>query len=143
MSRSHTSKKFVEYVQRWSVSCELCCCLHLQSASKSELRKCCLHGKIDEYPRNIYEPLAPLPPYLKEVIVHDKRFSRLSSTYNNILSFAATGIQNDSGGGFVNNTQGESCVTINGRVYHFLPQASNVDPKGGISYFIFDLPDEV
>ena len=28
-------------------------------------------------------------------------------------------------------------------MYHFLPPASNVDPKGGLSYFIFDLPDEV
>jgi len=32
---------------------------------------------------------------------------------------------------------------MNGRAYHFFPTASNVDPSGGLSYFIFDLPEAV
>jgi hypothetical protein len=102
-----------------------------------------MYGAIDEFPNHVYERLAPLPPYLYYVIVNDERFSRVSSTYNNILSFAATGVSNDSSGGFVNSAQGDSCVTINGRTYHFFPTASNVNPSGGLSYFIFDLPEAV
>jgi hypothetical protein len=77
------------------------------------------------------------------MIVNSRNFSRSSSTYNNILAFAATAVENDAGGGFVHSTQGDNCVTMNGRTFHFLPAASNVNPTGGLAYCIFDLPDGV
>ena len=146
LRKARRRTRFVEYKQEWSIVCQYCGCLHLSSASDAELRRCCLCGAIDEFPTYVYERLSPLPPYLFYVIVNDNTFSRNSSTYNNILSFAATGVANDSNGGFVNSSQGDNCVTINGRSYHFFPTASNIDPSGGLSYFILfilDLPEAV
>ena len=47
-------------------------------------------------------------------------FSRLSSTYNNLLAMGAVGVQNDHGGRYENRV-GDHCVTICGRTYSFMP----------------------
>jgi hypothetical protein len=67
-----------------------------------------------------------------------KTFSPLSSTFNSIFSLAATGVENDHGGGFERRV-GDHAVTLSGRTVHFVPRAtSRTDPSGGISYFVFD-----
>ena len=74
-----------------------------------------------------------------DIMVNDlKTFSPLSSTFNSIVSLAATGEENDHGGGFERRV-GDHAVTLSGRTVHFVPRAtSRTDPSGGISYFVFD-----
>ena len=61
------------------------------------------------------------------------------NTINNILAFAATGVENDIGGGFMHDMLGPHAIKLNGRTYHILREASNsTDPSCGLSYFVFD-----
>lgn len=53
---------------------------------------------------------------------------------------AATGVENEKGGGFERDMFGPHAVKMNGRTYHTLLSASSssTDPSCGLSYFIFD-----
>ena len=53
---------------------------------------------------------------------------------------AATGVENEKGGGFERVMFGPHAVKMNGRTYHTLLSASSssTDPSCGLSYFIFD-----
>jgi hypothetical protein len=98
--------------QYWTKQCEYCKYVHLESTSKSARRKCCLDGAalLDDYPRLMF-----LTPSVKEAMVHNiKHFSRASSSYNNILSLGATGIENGKGGGW-EKIQGDHSCKLNGR----------------------------
>ncbi len=58
--------------------------------------------------------------------------------YNNIFSIAGVGVDNGRGGGF-ETIIGASNVKVNGRMYSFLPKATNSGKMtGGLSYFTFD-----
>jgi hypothetical protein len=90
-----------------------------------------------------YPQLEPLDDVILEAIKSNHfNFSRNSSTYNNILSFGATGVENDKGGGWM-KVKGNHSAKINGRTYHTMHKAESADPSGGISYFTFDLPTDV
>jgi hypothetical protein len=73
-------------------------------------------------------------------------YCRSSSSYNNILSFAATGVDNSTlKGGFERNYKGDFSVTLHGRTYHYFPKSNSqstgvFQPSGGMSYFTFDTP---
>jgi len=136
--KSHESKQFKEYRQEWSVKCAYCGCLHLKSATASELRRCCLNGRIDEYPSNIYEKLNPMLPCIDKLIRCDPVFAKGATTINNLLAFAGTAVENDSDGGFVSHSGADAAVTMNGRTYHFFPTYSSAKPSGGLDFFLFD-----
>ena len=65
----------------------------------SELKRCCNGGKflLDLIP---YPKLKPLPDELLDMYFNDKSFGEVSNVYNNLLSFAATGVNNEHGGKF-------------------------------------------
>jgi hypothetical protein len=105
------------------------------------LKKCCLDGYVQQCPQ--YPQLEPLDDVILDAIKSNhNNFSRNSSTYNNILSFGATGVENDKGGGWC-RVKGHHSAKINGRTYHTVHKAESADPSGGISYFTFDLPTDV
>jgi hypothetical protein len=64
-----------------------------------------------------------------------------ATTYNNILAFGATAVDNDSGGGFENNFRGTHAITIRGRIYHKLHDQSSSDPSSGMGFYLFDYPE--
>jgi len=136
--RSHESKQWKSYKQEWSLKCSYCGCLHLKSATASELRRCCLNGKIDEYPSTIYEKLKPMLSYIDDLIRFDPDFPKGATTINNLLAFAGTAVENDSDGGFVKYSGADAAVTMNGRTYHYFPTYSSAKPSGGLDFFLFD-----
>ena len=136
--KSHKSKQWKSYKQEWSLKCSYCGCLHLKSATASELRRCCLNGRIDEYPSTVYEKLKPMISYIDELIRFDPDFPKGATTINNLLAFAGTAVENDCGGGFVNHSGADAAVTMNGRTYHFFPTYSSAKPSGGLDFFLFD-----
>jgi len=123
----------------WNTPCQFGCgYMHLQSATNEKM-KCCIEGSVN-FAVTKYPLLYPLPSNIKLIFENTKNFSRISSTYNNILAMGATGVDNGKGGGFENNMHGDHAVKLNGSTYHFIPPAysSTTEPSGGLSYFIFD-----
>jgi len=59
---------------------------------------------------------------------------RNSVSYNSVLCCAATGVENNEGGGF-DVIHGEHAVRLHGRTYHFLPLSTGY---GGLNFFTFD-----
>jgi hypothetical protein len=107
----------------------------------NEEKKCCMCG-LTSYNPDIfpYPQLSPLTSNMAEIFRDTLKFSQHSSTYNNILALAATGVENKRGGGFEHDMHGPHAIKMNGRTYHFLKEAtsSSTDPSCGLSYFIFD-----
>ena len=83
-------------------------------------------------------------PMYKLIVDGSEHFSRLSSTYNNILAMGAVGVDNGHGGGYETRV-GNHSATICGRTYAFMPGAmsGSADPSGGLSYFTFDVENEI
>lgn len=61
-----------------------------------------------------------------------------ATSINNILCFAATGVDNDKGGRWENDMFGPHAVKLCGKTYHMILNANNSDPSNGVSYFLFD-----
>ena len=59
---------------------------------------------------------------------------RNSVSYNNVLCCAATGVENNEGGGF-EVMHGDHAVRLHGRTYHFLTSSSG---NAGLNFFTFD-----
>jgi len=59
---------------------------------------------------------------------------RNSVSYNSVLCCAATGVENNEGGGF-EVIHGDHAVRLHGRTYHFLTTSAG---NGGLNYFTFD-----
>ncbi len=78
--------------------------------------------------------LDKLPQFLRQVITLSPEFLKKSSTYNNLVTMAATVVCN------YNQThgQGPQSVFMNGCVHHFMRIASSTLQNCGISYLIFD-----
>jgi len=55
-------------------------------------------------------------------------------SYNSVLCCAATGVENNDGGGF-ERIHGDHAVRLHGRTYHFLPTSSG---NAGLNFFTFD-----
>jgi hypothetical protein len=85
--------------------------------------------------------MEPLSDTVRNILETDLRhFGSASTSYNNILALAATGVQNYSGaGGWCHDMYGDHAVKLQGRTYHFMPPVTNgVGPNGGLSYHLFD-----
>jgi len=113
-----------------------CCAIHLKCDNSKEREKCCLNGlalsKNSNFPK-----LVPLPENIKYFAMDRfcHHFSKKSSYYNNVLSFATIGVDNGKGGGY-EKIIGNHAVKINGRTYHTLQDSSK--KNAGINYFTFD-----
>ena len=91
----------------------------------------------DTYPNKL--KLKPIQNQLLTLYKNTNEMSIACNTINNILSFAATGVDNDVGGGYEHDMLGPHAVKLNGRTYHMLLNAtSGTDPSNGLSYFLFD-----
>lgn len=89
-----------------------------------------------------YGHLIPLSDTMQNLILDNiEHFSHLSSTYNNLLSLCATGVDNDHGGKYENRGNGApSCVTMMGGSYHFFPTVKNsTEPSGKFKYMLLYL----
>ncbi len=83
--------------------------------------------------------LDKLPQFLRQVITLSPEFSKKSSTYNNLVTMAATVVCNyNQTHGFSWRGQGPQSIFMNGRVHHYMRIASSTSQNCGISYFIFD-----
>jgi hypothetical protein len=82
-----------------------------------------------------YPILKPLPEALKQAALSDiEHWSDKSTYYNNMFSMAATKVDNGGDGKF-SRCLGDSCVKIQGRIYHFIP---NTLQSTGLAYITYD-----
>jgi hypothetical protein len=127
-------RKLLGLQQTWNRVCSLCGCVRLASMSEKGGKSCCCDGRGFDF------MLEPLSGNIKSLIVDNvETFSRASSSYNNVFSLGATGVESVEGHGW-ERRRGHHSATLNGRTFHFLPSASDTtDPSGGLSYFTFDI----
>jgi len=122
----------LELYWEYDKPCRHCDYVHLKGASAGQKKKCCLDGKALQEP---FPQLKPLPPmmlhYARDRIQH---MGRNSVSYNSVLSCAATGVENNDGGGF-EHIHGEHAVRLHGRTYHFLTTSTG---NAGLNFFTFD-----
>ena len=134
-STRHTPRRsYQSLALSWNYDkpCTYCKYVHLNGATKGQQSKCCMNGAAFRAP---FPQLSQLPPrilhYARDRILH---MGRNSVSYNSVLSCAATGVENDTGGGF-EIIHGNHAVKLHGRTYHYLTSTSG---QGGIQYFTFD-----
>jgi hypothetical protein len=137
----------------WNYECPWGCgYVHLNRATKCMKSNCCFNGKLsplgdsDYFKR--YGDLEPLSDEMRDKLVDNiEHIGPLSSTYGNVLSLAAigvengnkaTGVKNTHPGGFENRGNGApDCVTMYGRTFHYLTVAR--DLASGIGEFYYTL----
>jgi len=126
---------------RWNQECKWGCgYIHLDRATASMKSNCCMNGKLSPLQANkFYERyglLQPLSPGMQDLLINNiEHMGPLSSTYSNVLSIAAigvengnkaTGVKNTHVGGFEIRGQGApDCVTMYGRSFHYLTKATD------------------
>lgn len=139
--------KFDQSCGQWNrPCCHGCGYMHLSTASKGTFTRCCADGKLSPYSTTdmdllVQYELDELPDYWIHCITSNESFVKDATTMNNLLAMAATKVCNYTGiPGWTNRGPGDTAVTLNGRVYHFLPRTTNngTDPSCGLSYFLFD-----
>jgi hypothetical protein len=139
----HQQHFFTNLASQWTQECKYGCgYFHLDSTKGGQLLNCCFKGRLSPMMNDrLYDKfrLLPLPTTIRHIMIDNIiSFSSLSSTYNNVLALAVTGVRNDHGGGYERRV-GNHSVTMNGSTFHFLPKASTgTNPSGGLSYFVFD-----
>jgi hypothetical protein len=127
---------------RWNHECRWGCgYIHLDRATKHMKSNCCQNGLLSPleggYFFKRYGDLKPMSAEMQDLMVNNiEHMGPLSSTYGNVLSLAAigvenghkaTGVKNTHPGGFENRGNGApSCVTMNGRTFHYLTIASDL-----------------
>ena len=137
----------------WNQECRWGCgYIHLDRASKTMKSNCCMDGKLSPLQANpFYERyglLQPLSPGMQDLMINNiEHMGPLSSTYSNVLSIAAigienghkaTGVKNTHVGGFELRGEGQpNCITMYGRSFHYMTQASDslvkIDKVGKLS----------
>jgi hypothetical protein len=132
-SRGYASLEFF-----WNKECGNCGATYLNGSSKAFRIKCCKDSLYD----GTCPPLQPLIDEIGNLIVEDSEFRRLGHSYNNRLSYGATGVENEKGGGFEKRGP-VSSVTISGRLYHFIGQQSSLNVSSGIGAIFFDQPSRI
>jgi hypothetical protein len=126
---------------RWNQECKYGCgYIHLDCATPSMKSNCCMNGKLSPLQANPfyerYGVLQPLSPGMQDLLINNiEHMGPLSSTYSNVLSIAAigvengnkaTGVKNTHVGGFEIRGQGApDCVTMYGRSFHYLTKATD------------------
>jgi hypothetical protein len=127
---------------RWNHECRWGCgYIHLDRATKHMKSNCCQNGLLSPleggYYYKRYGDLKPMSAEMQDLMVNNiEHMGPLSSTYGNVLSLAAigvenghkaTGVKNTHPGGFENRGNGApSCVTMYGRTFHYLTIASDL-----------------
>jgi hypothetical protein len=122
----------------WNKECGNCGATYLNGSSKAFRMKCCKDSLFD----GKCPPLQPLIDDIGNLIIGDSEFRRLGHSYNNRLSYGATGVDNEKGGGFEKRGP-VSAVTISGRLYHFIGKQSSLNVSSGIGAIFFDQPSRV
>jgi hypothetical protein len=124
----------IEQVWDYKNQCKFCGCQWLKSTTKTGRKKCCNHGaylKLDSFPK-----LLPLPDIFKCLFMErTKHMSPNSAMYNKMFSIAAIGIDNGRGNKY-EPIMGDSCVTLNGQIYSYLPRARDTGKMSGIMCFL-------
>jgi hypothetical protein len=124
--------KWSSIAQEWDDSspCKHCGFVYLKSNRSRSI--CCQNGQCIS---TQYPVLRPLPEVLKQAVLSDMvHWSDKSTYYNNIFSMAATKVDNGIDGRFSHGL-GNSCVKIQGRIYHFIPNTLNTT---GLAYLTYD-----
>jgi hypothetical protein len=130
-------QRFLPIQQIWDDEnpCGYCFAVYLKSVTKSARKRCCNNGAYLMSDSN-FPKMEMLPESLKWLCLErGEHFGKLSAKYNNILSIASTGVENDKGGGY-EKIVGDSAVKMNGRSYHFLNTSAR--KLSGINYYTFD-----
>lgn len=125
----------------WNQECRWGCgYIHLDCATRSMKSNCCMNGKLSPLQANSfyerYGLLQPLSPGMQDLLINNiEHMGPLSSTYSNVLSIAAigvenghkaTGVKNTHVGGFEIRGEGQpNCITMYGRSFHYMTQASD------------------
>jgi hypothetical protein len=130
----------------WNAPCvHGCGCIHLLSSKPGSRKKyctnSCLSSASDNFDKELMmdHDLDELPQFLRQVIILSPEFLKKSSTYNNLVTMAATVVCNyNQIHGFSRRGQGPQSVFMNGPVHHYMRIASSTLQNCGISYFIFD-----
>ena len=118
----------------WNRSCPNCGCRYLNSQSDSFITKCCRASQEMSYP-----PERRLTPMILKAIKEDPaHMSCNATTYNNILAFGATCVENDCGGGFQTDFRGPHSVTIKGKTYHSTHKQYASNPTSGLGVMFFE-----
>ena len=137
----------------WNQECRWGCgYVHLDRATSTMKSNCCMDGKLSPLQANpFYERyglLQPLSPGMQDLMINNiEHMGPLSSTYSNVLSIAAigienghkaTGVKNTHVGGFELRGEGQpNCITMYGRSFHYMTQASDslvkIDKVGKLS----------
>jgi hypothetical protein len=130
----------------WNVPCKHGCgYYHLSSSTVGTRKKCCANGRLsslsDEFDEELtvgYD-LDPFPDFMQRIVFNKNDFTLKSSTYNNLVAMAATVVCNyRNTNGFTRRGEGPQSVFMNGRIHHYMREASNTSQNCGLSYFIFD-----
>jgi hypothetical protein len=135
--RGTHNQRFLPIQQIWDDEnpCGYCYAVYLKSVPKSARKRCCNNGAYLMSDSN-FPKMEMLPESLKWLCLErGEHFGKLSAKYNNILSIASTGVENDKGGGY-EKIMGDSAVKMNGRSYHFLNTSAR--KLSGINYYTFD-----
>jgi hypothetical protein len=141
----------------WNQECRWGCgYVHLDRATSTMKSNCCMDGKLSPLQANpFYERyglLQPLSPGMQDLMINNiEHMGPLSSTYSNVLSIAAigienghkaTGVKNTHVGGFELCGEGQpNCITMYGRSFHYMTQASDslvkIDKVGKLSIYFY------
>ena len=136
-------KPYVSSLQcEWSHDCQWGCgYVHLNRATKHMKSNCCYNGllsPIGDSPLFLkYGNLKPMSLEMQDLMLNEiEHMGPLSSTYGNVLSLAAIGVENGSKATGVINTHvggfecrgngAPDCVTMYGRTFHYLTMARDL-----------------
>ena len=136
-------KPYVSSLQcEWSHHCQWGCgYVHLNRATKHMKSNCCYNGllsPIGDSPLFLkYGNLKPMSLEMQDLMLNEiEHMGPLSSTYGNVLSLAAIGVENGCKATGVINTHvggfecrgngAPDCVTMYGRTFHYLTMARDL-----------------
>lgn len=100
---------------------------YLNGCSNAFRLKCCK----DSLFGGVCPPLEPLIDEIGQLVVDSSDFCRNAHSHSNRLSFGATGVDNDKGGGYEKRGP-VSSVTAMGRLYHFIGDQSSINAFSGL-----------
>jgi len=106
-------------MQEWDYSnkCQYCKCLYLKSEKSRKM--CCKEGAWIGI-NSPFPKLQPLPDAIRFCALERmEHFASRSSFYNGLYSLVITGVDNGREGVGFENMNMESCVKLNGRIYHW------------------------
>jgi hypothetical protein len=130
----------------WTALCKFGCGYkHLTNITASYRNKCCAGGRLSRAQSSNWNEAAdewftlqPLPSFM-EAILSTLDFSNHSSSYNNLVAFIATKVDNNlSTSGWTYRGPGPASVFLNGRLIKMILPATSTDQTGGLAFFVYD-----